>query len=281
MKLMKALEKAMKNRKEPTSMGGTDTQDKNLAYFEKPAAVKQHSKVQTDSPDSLTWKAPNYTDSIRRRINPATVLDNRGVCITHDSPVIECYKILRTRIQQEAKTRKINTLMVTSANRNEGKTITCINMGFVFAREYHQTVLMVDSDFKSQDMHKYLGIRNRRNLINYFLDGTPLNELIIWPGIEKLTLISGENSVLDSTELLSSEMMERLVGEMGTRYDDRYVLFDAPPVLERSEAISLAPMMDGIIMVVEAGVTSKQDVEKAVELLPKDKLLGFVLNKKG
>ena len=76
-------------------------------------------------------------------------------------------------------------------------------------------------------------------------------------------------------------MMARLVKEMGSRYKDRYVFFDAPPILERSEAISMAPLMDGILMVVEAGVTSKKDVQKAVELLPKDKFLGFVLNKQG
>jgi Mrp family chromosome partitioning ATPase len=75
--------------------------------------------------------------------------------------------------------------------------------------------------------------------------------------------------------------MESLVAEMGQRYADRYVFFDAPPVLERSEAISMAPMMDGIIMVVEARVTPKADIEKAVSLLPPDKFLGFVLNKKG
>ncbi|MCP4670996.1 MAG: hypothetical protein GY857_06795, partial [Desulfobacula sp.] len=116
-------------------------------------------------------------------------------------------------------------------------------------------------------------------LIDYFLDEAPLNELIIWPGIEKLTLISGDRTVHDASELLSSEMMEKLVVEMGERYDDRYVFFDTAPILERSEAISMAPMMDGIIMVVEAGTTSRKDVLKAVSLLPQEKFLGFVLNK--
>jgi non-specific protein-tyrosine kinase len=171
--------------------------------------------------------------------------------------------------------------MITSPNKNEGKTITSINMGFIFAREFKQTVLLVDCDFKGQDIHKYLGIENDQSLIDYFLHGVPLNDLIIWPGIDKLTLISGDETAGNSTEILSSEAMEALVAEMGQRYSDRYVFFDAPPVLERSEAISMAPMMDGIIMVVEARVTSKEDVEKAVSLLPPDKFLGFVLNKKG
>jgi len=95
-----------------------------------------------------------------------------------------------------------------------------------------------------------------------------------------LTLISGDRTITDSSELLSSDIMEKLIREMGERYEDRYVLFDAPPLLERSEAIAMAQMMDGIIMVVEAGVTSRNDVQKALSLLPQDKFFGFVLNKK-
>ncbi|MCD4674405.1 MAG: CpsD/CapB family tyrosine-protein kinase, partial [Desulfobacula sp.] len=225
------------------------------------------------------WQAPEYTDSIQYRIDPDVVERNRCVSINPDSKEIERYKILRTRIHQQAKDRKMNTIMITSPNRHEGRTVTTINMGFTFARDLKQTVRLVDCDFKGQDIHDYLGIDIKLRLIDYFLDNRPLNELIVWPGIEKLTLISGDRTVYDSSELLSSEMMEKLVSEMGKRYDDRYVFFDAPPVLERSEAISMAPMMDGIIMVVEAGRTSKKDVKKAVALLPKDKFLGFVLNK--
>lgn len=257
MKLRKALEKAKENRDMSASVVN-GIQNNTL----------------------IPWEAPVYTDSIEYRINPEIVMKNRGVCINPDSPEMEYYKILRTRIQQISKTKCLNTILVTSPNRNEGKTTTCINMGLVFAREYNQTVLMVDCDFKSQSIHKYLGIENDHNLVDYFLNAIPLNQLIVWPGVEKLTLISGNKTIVDSSELLSSEMMEQLVAEMGSRYNDRYVFFDAPPVLERSEAISLAPMMDGILMVVEAGVTSKKDIEKAVDLLPQDKFLGFVLNKK-
>ncbi|MFH2090729.1 MAG: AAA family ATPase [Pseudomonadota bacterium] len=237
-------------------------------------------RLESKKSTSLFRQIPVYTHSMECRIDPEFVRKNRGVCIYPDSPEIEYYKILRTRIQQQSKERKMNTIMITSPNRNEGKTTTVINMGLVFAREFNQTVLLVDCDFKGQDIHKYLGIKNDYSLIDYFLHGIPLSDLIVWPGIEKLTLISGNKTVLNSSEMLSSEVMQQLVVEMGTRYDDRYVFFDAPPVLERSEAISMAPMMDGILMVVEAGVTSKKDVEKAIKLLPREKFLGFVLNKK-
>ena len=267
MKLRKALDKAQNTR----DMGDvTDTGN---------APVKAEEEQITPVKENNKWVAPQYTDSTRYRINLDTVEKNRGVSLYPDSKEIEQYKILRTRIHQQAKNRKMNTIMITSPNRNEGKTVTAINMGFVFARDLKQTVLLVDCDFKGQDIHNYLGIDSRSSLIDYFLDDTPLNELIIWPGIEKLTLISGDRTVHDSSELLSSEMMEKLVAEMGERYDDRYVFFDTAPILERSEAISMAPMMDGIIMVVEAGTTSRKDVLKAVSLLPHEKFLGFVLNK--
>ncbi|MCP4024213.1 MAG: AAA family ATPase [Desulfobacteraceae bacterium] len=258
MKLKKALDKARQERSSITLL----KKDKS-------------SKKKTSS-----WEKPVYATSKICRIDREFVQQNRGVCIHPEAPEIEYYKILRTRIQHMAKKRKLQTIMITSPNRHEGKTVTSINMGFVFAKELHQTVLLVDCDFTGQDIHKYLGIENEFSLIDYFLNDVPINQLMIWPDIDKLTLISGNRTVVNASELLSSEMMGNLVEEMGSRYDDRFVFFDAPPVLERSEALSMAPMMDGILMVVEAGVTSKSDVEKAVDLLPQDKFLGFVLNKK-
>lgn len=225
------------------------------------------------------WKAPVYSDSTECFLNPAVVEKNRGVCLRLNPEEIERYKILRTRIKHLAVDRPMKTIMVTSPNKGEGKTVTCINMGLTFARDMKQTVLLVDCDFKGQDIHRYLGINSQHSLIDYFLYDTPVNDLIIWPGVEKLTLISGDRTIVDASELLSSGVMADLVKEMANRYDDRYVFFDAPPVLEQSEAISMAPLMDGILMVVEAGRTSKKDVQAAVALLPKEKFLGFVLNK--
>lgn len=224
---------------------------------------------------------PQYSTSAKRLLEPSVTEKNRGVCLYPNSAEIERYKILRARINHKFEDKPMNTIMVTSPNHGEGKTVTCINMGFTFARELNHTVFLVDCDFKGQDIHRYLGIESKHSLIDYFLDDMPLSELIIWPGIDKMTLISGARTVFDSSELLSSDMMANLVKEMGRRYENRYVFFDAPPVLDRSEAISMAPLMDGILMVVEAGVTSKKDVRKAVELLPADKFLGFVLNKQG
>ena len=115
--------------------------------------------------------------------------------------------------------------------------------------------------------------------MNYFLKDQPLEELIIWPGVDKLTLISGGRTMNNSSELLGSPQMKTLIQEMKSRYEDRYVIFDTSPVLIGDDAIALANHIDSIIMVVDEGHTSMKDVKKALEMLPQEKFLGFVLNR--
>jgi protein-tyrosine kinase len=107
---------------------------------------------------------------------------------------------------------------------------------------------------------------------------SPLSELIIWPKIEKLSLISGGEPVRESAELISSPKMAALAAELKTRYSDRYVFYDLPPLLAEADALAFAPLADCILMVVHPG-TALEDVNKALEMIPKEKFLGFVLNR--
>ncbi|MGD9053399.1 MAG: hypothetical protein PVG17_16200, partial [Desulfobacterales bacterium] len=111
------------------------------------------------------------------------------------------------------------------------------------------------------------------------VDKRPLNEFIIWPGIDKMTVISGGRTFEDSAELLDSPRMKKLVHELKTRYDDRYIIFDVPPLLGTADALALTPYVDCIVMVVEEGKTAMRNVRKAMDAIPKEKFLGFVMNK--
>jgi non-specific protein-tyrosine kinase len=117
-------------------------------------------------------------------------------------------------------------------------------------------------------------------LIDYLTGNSPLSDLIMWPGIEKMTLISGGRPFRESAEILGSPRMRELIADMKGRYPERYIVFDAPPVLTGADVLTLAPLVDGVIVVVQAGKTSTTDVEKALRFLPKEKILGFVLNRR-
>ena len=84
------------------------------------------------------------------------VLENRCICIDPNSIEINCYKILRTKIQQLTKYKGCNTVMITSALPGEGKTLTSINLALTFAKAYNQTVMLVDCDLRNQDIHRFL-----------------------------------------------------------------------------------------------------------------------------
>jgi len=229
--------------------------------------------------ENAGWVSPNYSKSRTVHLDPALLADNRCVGIFPYAREAEVYKVLRTQILEATKEKGGNTIMITSALPGEGKTLTAINLAFTFARLFEQTVLLVDGDLKQQAIHKTLGFASDKGLIDHLVDDTPLSELMIWPGIDKLTLISGGRSVAESTELFRSTRMKDLVNEMKTRYPDRYVFFDVPSILGGADTLDFVSLVDQVIVVVQYGVTPVDAVKKAVELIPQEKVIGFVLNR--
>jgi len=224
------------------------------------------------------WMPPTYSQSSSVQIDPDTLRRNRLLTETVDPAYIESYKVLRAQILHRTREKGWRTIMVTSPSPMEGKTLTTINLGVTFAKEFNQTVMLVDADLRRQKMHHYLGIPSNGGLVDHLIDNRPLSDLILWPGIEKLTLISGGKRIFDSSEHLGSSKMKQLTMEMKERYKDRYILFDTPPVLAGADAIAFAPYVDCILMVVKSGKTGTRDLKKALELIPQEKLIGFVLN---
>ena len=225
------------------------------------------------------WFSPIYNRSRAERIDMKTALQKRLVCLTPERPEYSFYKLLKTNLLFLTRKASRNTILVTSAREGEGKTMTSINLALALAREYPLTVMLADCDFYRQDVHKYFGIQSDVGLLNCFTENRSLEDIIIWPGIEKLTFISGGEPVQTSGEVLASPMMKNLVEEMKHRYKDRYILFDGPPILMSTDAIDLSALVDGIVFVAEAGRTTENEIEQAMKLVPREKILGFVLNR--
>ncbi|MCG6533337.1 MAG: AAA family ATPase [Syntrophales bacterium LBB04] len=225
------------------------------------------------------WVSPVYCHSTRVHLSTGRMVENRCVAVLPGAPELEHYRMLRTQIQQRTEGKSGCTVMVTSALPGEGKTLTSINLAFTFAKDFEQTVLLVDCDLRQQKVHEYLGIPGGKGIIDFLTNGTTLNELIVWPGIEKITLISGGRSFAESAEMLGSPRMRELVMDLKKRYPERYVFFDVPPVLTGADAAAFAPLVDWILVVVESGRTAVSDINRALELLPAEKVLGLVLNR--
>jgi len=278
MKLKKSIEKAKQQRQEARRKSTENASPAEKT--ETPVTEKIEAAVTDKDVTCREWTSPVYSQSRSLTLDREKLARNRVISLFPDIPEAEYYKVLRTNIQQRMREKNWNTLMITSVQAGEGKTLTSINLAVSFAKEYDRTVLLVDCDLKRQKVHQYLNFSSEEGIVDYLVKDCPLTDLIIWPGIEKLTLISGGKTVANSAELLGSPKMKDLVREIKCRYNDRYILFDTPPVLGWADAIAFAPLADCILMVVEEGRTSIKDVNKALEVIPKEKFLGFVLNRR-
>ncbi len=271
-----------KIQKNPVAVPDEQSLDETLVATESTCvpSVEQEEQPAVDR-EKLGWFSPKYSVSRSVTLSPEVVTANRGVVFAGEGMTLDAYKILRTQILQRIQQDGGNSLMVTSAVQGEGKTTTAINLAFVLAKEFQQTVLLVDCDLQQQQIHKRLGYGSDQGLIDYLLDDRPVTELITWPGIEKITIISGGRTIKESSELLGSPRMKELIEDMKTRYPGRFVIFDVQPITTGADALVFAPLVDHVLMVVAEGKTSIQDVKRAAGMLPDDKLLGLLLNRHG
>ncbi len=252
--------------------------------LEKAKSQKSTKQVADDSNHSQRKMMASADASLHRycrqhNLDLSTV--NKHLCIGSkaNTPEMDCYKILRTRILQRTYQKGRNTIMITSILPGEGKTLTSINLALTIAKTQDHTVLLVDADLRRQQVHKYLGLENDSGLADFLNNSLPLDKLIFKSEIEKFTFISGGNPIIDSSELLGSARMQMLVDHLKKRYMDRYVIFDTAPLLSSDDALTLSPWVDGIVLVIESHKTSIKLVQEALGLIPKEKFLGFVLNK--
>jgi protein-tyrosine kinase len=197
-----------------------------------------------------------------------------------DDPVGEAYKLLRTHIVQRTKADNKNLLMLTGPQAGEGKTLTAINLAISLSQEVDKTVLLVDADLRRPTVHEYFGLPRGHGLVDYLSGSRTIPELLVHPkGFAKFVILPGGRPIAEAAELISSPMMVELVEELKHFYPDRYVLFDLPPMLAFADALAFAPLVDGIVLVVEMGKTPRENIQRSVGLLQEFPVLGTVLNK--
>ncbi|MFW8602229.1 CpsD/CapB family tyrosine-protein kinase [Desulfobacterota bacterium M19] len=225
------------------------------------------------------WLSPVYGRSRKVSVDHEMLDRNRLVGYSRDAAAVEAFKMLRTKILQAAGVEDRRVIMVTSPRRGEGKTMITVNLALTFAKEFSQTVLLIDGDLKNQNIHTCLGYESEHGLGDYLHGQAKFEDLVAWPGIEKLTIVSGGSCRSESAELLNSPKMHKLMNDLKSRFKERYIIIDAPAALDSADTNVLAPMVDGIVLAVQAGRTLKKDISAALKLLPAAKILGIVVNR--
>ena len=215
-------------------------------------------------------------------------LSKRGLLspLGEKTRIAEEYRLIKRFVLAKAfgraggQRQRDNLVMVTSSKPREGKTFTAVNLAISIALERDVHVLLVDADLVRPSILKVLGLQAERGLIELLEDpGLDVSNVMLRTNVEKLSLVPAGTFHHMSPELITSERMAALANDLATRYPDRVIIFDSPPLLATSEPTMLARLVGQIVFVVEAERTSEVAVRAALELIADCPDVMMILNK--
>ena len=195
-----------------------------------------------------------------------------------DSIPSEAFRTLRTRLQfTKLGNNSTMKILVTSSAPQEGKTVVCVNLAGSFAQTNKKT-LIIDCDLRKPRVHSVFNSNRYPGLIDYFFGQASLEEVIRKSDITNLDYITAGTIPPNPAETLDSQTMKDFIANMSQRYE--VIILDSPPIIAVTDSEILANLVDATILVVSAGTTEKDLMEKSVELLSGENgsLIGAVLN---
>ena len=196
-----------------------------------------------------------------------------------DQSVLDSFRKIRTGLIHKSAGKNF-VLMVVSLAHDMGSTFTSVNIGAAFSYEGQKTSLLMDCNQQKPKLDKLFEIKMGYGLTDYIYDSRIDAIKIIYPtGINRMNFIPIGHRKNNTGEFLSSERLQEFIGILKRRYTDRYIILNAPPLEVSADAAILSEVVDYILIVVPYGKVSKSRINKAVNLLPKEKIAGIILNK--
>jgi protein-tyrosine kinase len=191
----------------------------------------------------------------------------------------EQYRLLRTRVTRAENGRAFRSIIITSPNKGDGKSLTAANLALTMAQDPQQRVLLLDADLRRPSIHRLFGISETPGLSDILMGGATLDESLVTVPDQRLTVLPSGLIPSQPAELLGSTGMRRLLDALRARFDR--ILIDMPPVAPLADVAIASTMADGVLMIVRAGVTPKPAIERALSGIEGGKVLGLVLNDAG
>jgi len=191
----------------------------------------------------------------------------------------EQYRSLRTRIKRAENGRVVRTILITSPAKGDGKSLTAANLALTMAQEFQQRVLLLDADLRRPTAHRLFGVNDTPGLVDVLMGVAELDDALVPIPDHHLSVLPAGVPPGHPAELLGSTAMRRTLDTLSARYDR--ILIDMPPIAPLADVQVVAPMADGILMIIRAGMTPKPAIEQALAGLDISKVLGLVLNDSG
>ena len=240
-------------------------------------SLVQHEELKQEIPKRLGVPKSEAT-LLKKALLKGEFSDKLVTLSESDSADVESFKVLRGQVLFPRDRQVPKSILVTSALPGEGKSYVAANLALSLALSIDEYVVAIDTDLRRPRLHQFFGYPTTLGLHDYLTGRVRLEELILESGIYKLSLLPAGKIARNATELLSSNMMAAFLTEVKEKLKDRFMIIDSPPCQVMAETKPLAQRVDGIVLVVMANKTPRKEIEKAIENIGREKILGVVFN---
>lgn len=281
---MSSIEKAIERLKSKESDTSHQSPSKSLNKKKKSNNVKNKS---TYSKEDIVFNDEIHDNNKVLNVDTDKLKESGFICPDDmASQIAEEYRIIKRPLLLNAfgkgadSIENGNLIVITSAEPGEGKTFTALNLALSIAMEKNTTILLVDTDVTNPSLSKIFNLEKQPGLLDVLSDNSiDVGSIIHKTNIPTLSVVPAGRGNPHAAELLGSQAMREFVNEIVSRYTDRVVLFDAPPLLAASHTTILTHVSGQIMLVVEAGKTSQSKIQEAVSRIDRNKIIGTILNK--
>ena len=193
------------------------------------------------------------------------------------SVISEQYRTIRTNIEYSNVDQDKKTILVTSSDKNEGKTTTVSNLAVSFAN-LNKKILLIDCDLRNASIHKMFRLNNIYGLTDILAKDRAVDKCIQETELENLYVLTAGAIPPNPAEILSSEKMKNLIEDLKNIYD--YIFIDTPPIGLVTDAGVLSSFIDGVVLVVKSESVEKKYLEETKKKLDAvdARILGAILN---
>ena len=194
-------------------------------------------------------------------------------------PVLNAYRVLRTRVVQKMEAENWRTIAVVSPGSGAGKTVTAINLAIAISAKDDRQTTLVDLDFYRPSVAKYLGVKECPSTLDFFEGTSPLQDVVTRPDVANILLMANERVTRRGAEHLTSEKADELIESNLNEYGSKVVVFDMSPLLGCDDTLAFLPKIDCVLLVAASGQTRVNELKEARRILEKTNIIGTVLNK--
>jgi protein-tyrosine kinase len=272
---MSKIERALRLARNQHKIKADDTEDGNSVQASR--SNKKFDKLRNRSSlPAVVRLEPNGS----YELDTENLVRNRIIDDEFPEVALTSYKMLRTRVLQKMNANDWCVLAVTSPRDGAGKSLTSINLAISMASQGLRDVYLLDLDLRNPQIANKLGIPGFELDLGEFLAGrTPISRVCCEVGIERMLVLPSSQRQPNSSELLTSELMQGLLKTIRSTVSNPIVVIDVPPILSADDALAISPWVDGFLLVVSESQTDRDDVTRSIEMLRDSNVVGVVLNK--